>query len=392
MGTRMLIGTQEDWPAFRDAFRDSVILDPTIVRIADLFLSGAPSFSPHDRPRIWEIIRGNVGALAAFFDAIITYPTVPLIGYEASYGGRPPEWYADLENQPLPAALASCAEVLKPVSIFYDANGPLYADAMEKMSEGTEIPPQLAIDLEAGLRSLNWEWKPGILEQPSSMPAGNQRLTNAFLYSGLMFSSYAKEIYGDQLLSPELSKLFAAAAVGEESFSNAANEEAAFKGLSDRWNESNPDFPRSLRLTTPSFLPYLLRSDPSSIGKLVEEALKMRDERGVGEYRGWRHELREDLAKGRISSSKRRDVEAVSVRYARQLAPTGDYSMTWNFSVSSTGPAIGVGGTLHTAPLRDWLMDMAPGKRYQKLLVRLAEASGEYFSPDLHLKQLWEAA
>jgi hypothetical protein len=37
-------------------------------------------------------------------------------------------------------------------------------------------------------------------------------------------------------------------------------------------------------------------------------------------------------------------------------------------------------------------MGVTPGKRYQKLLVRLAEAAGEYFSPDRHLKGLWDEA
>ena len=162
--------------------------------------------------------------------------------------------------------------------------------------------------------------------------------------------------------------------------------------MSDQWNASTPDHPRALRLTTPSFLPYLLRHDPPSIGKLIERARKARDESGVRDYRDWRNELREDLAKGRITRSKRQNVEAASARYARHLAPKADYTITWNFSISTAGPSAGISGPVNTAPLRDWVMDVTPGKRYQKLLVSLAEAAGEYFSPAGHLKQLWDAA
>jgi hypothetical protein len=387
----MLIGKQEHWQVFRSTFKNSAILDPTIVRVAELFLSGASSAS--DQQRIWETIQRNVGALTDFFNAIILYPTVPVIGYEATYGGRPPATYAEMENWPLPKGLASCADVLKPVSIFYEANYPFYDDAMKEMSEGDRIPERLAIGIETGLRSLNWEWTPRIFDQPSSMPAGNQRLTNAFLYSGLMFSSYAKEIGGDQLLSPELSRLFVAAAVGEESVSKSAKEEAVFRDLSDRWNASTPGFPRALLLRTPRFLPYLLRSDPPSIHELVRRALKMRNEPGVREYRNWRHKLNEDLAKGRITQSERKSVETVSKSYARRIAPMDDYSMTWNISVSAKeGPKAGVEGPLSMAPFRDWVMGVTPGKRYQKLLVRIAEATGDYFRLDDHLKQLWDAA
>jgi hypothetical protein len=206
-----------------------------------------------------------------------------------------------------------------------------------------------------------------------------------------MFSSYAKVIDGDQLLSPELSALFAAAAIGEES-SPKGEEEAFFRDMSDRWNASAPDFPRALRMATPSFLPYLLTHDDPSIGKLMERALKTRDEAGVRDYRAWRNELREDLAKGRVTRSKRQDIEAVSARYARRLAPKSDYTVTWNFSVAATGPALGISGPLNTGPLREWVMGLTPGKRYQKLLVSLAEAAGEYFSLDRQLKQLWAVA
>jgi hypothetical protein len=369
-----------------------VILDPTIVRVADLFISGASSVSDQ-QANTWDTIKRNIGALAAFIDAIVLYPTIPLIGYEATYGGILPEIYAEIENLPLPRGLGLCADVLKPVGIFYEANAPFYGAACKRMDEGARIPEWLATEMEIGLRSLNWEWTPGILDEAAARPAGDKRLTNAFLYSGLMFSSYAKEIDGDQLLSPELSTLFAMAAVGPETkVELKAAEEAAFRNLSDQWNASTPDYPRALGLTTPSFLPYLLRHDPRSIGKLIEQALKARDEPGVREYRAWRNELREDLAKGRITQSKRRNIEAVSERYARRLAPKAGYSMTWSFNVSFAGPSGGISGPVNTTPLRDWVMDVTPGKRYQKLLVSLAEAAGEYFSLDSHLKQLWDAA
>jgi hypothetical protein len=392
VGARMLVRTPDDWSAFRNAFRNSVILDPAITRIADLFLSGASSVGDQ-RANTWNTIERNIGALAAFIDAIVLYPTIPVIGYEATYGGIPPEIYADIENLPLPPGLDLCADVLKPVGIFYEANQPLYAAAIDRMDKGTRIPEGLAAEIETSLQSLSWAWTPGILDQAPSRPAGDNRLTNAFLYSGLMFSSYAKEINGDQLLSPELSTLFAMAAVEQEkTVKLKAAEEATFRKLSEKWNASTPDFPRALCLTTPSFLPFLLRHDPPSIGKLIERALKARDEPGVREYRAWRNELREDLAKGRITQSKRRNVEAASTRYARRLAPKGDYIITWNISVSTAGPSTGISGPVNTAPLRDWMMDVTPGKKYQKILVSLAEAAGEYFSPADHLKQLWDPA
>jgi hypothetical protein len=388
----MLIRTPDDWQMFRDGFRNSVILDPAIARIADLFLSGASSAGDGDQQAsTWETIRHNIGALAAFIDAIILYPTVPLIGYEASFTGIPPELYAEIENLPLPAGFAPCADVLKPVGIFYEANNPLYQAAIAKMDEGDSIPEQLAAEIENSLESLSWKWAPGILDRAPSRPAGDKRLANAFLYAGLMFSSYAKEIDGDNLLSPELSTLFAMAAVGEDRTAKLqAREEAVFRDLSDRWNASTPDHPRVLRLTTPSFLPYLLRHDPPSIGKLIERVMQTRDEPGVLDYRAWRQELRQDLAKGRVTRSKRQDVQAVSASYARRLSHTNSYSVTWTLNVSAAGPSATISGQISTAPLRDWVMGVTPGKRYQKLLVSLADAAGDYFSLDDHLKQLWD--
>lgn len=104
----------------------------------------------------------------------------------------------------------------------------------------------------------------------------------------------------------------------------------------------------------------------------------------VREYQACLRDVRDDLGKGRITQRTRKEVQRAAAAFTRRLAAPKEKI--------PVRPSASAETDMDLACFHDWLLFNRPGKRYQKLLLKLAAAQQSYVAIDLHLKRLWQAA
>jgi hypothetical protein len=380
---RFVIETDEDWRTLAEQ-EASVVLDPTAIRVAELFLRGRR----YAGENTWAAIKANVSSLATFFDSLVLYEHIPLFDYALTFPRSASEVLGDL---------SICEPVVIPVAVQPNAYTPIQLDVIARMRMGTSIPQELTAQIRAELDALGWTYESRLFgnDLSGSAAAGDpsgDALVNSFLYVGLLFAGYAQELQGIHVVPPTLSKLQLAAALGGVDGA-PLDERLLWRDFLAGWNAVPEGQERTLQLDRPSFLPYLLTFDDPSPAHLVDRALHLRDDAAVQEYRAWLREVCEELDKGRLSLEKRKDTQRVAGAFARQLAHRRDeLSANVGVQVSVIGiPTASVETEIDFARLRDWLLASRPGKRYQKLLLKLAVAQESYIAIDRHLELLWNA-
>lgn len=155
----------------------------------------------------------------------------------------------------------------------------------------------------------------------------------------------------------------------------------------------------------PPFLPYLLSHEPKNPMDLLDRALAIRDEPPVKDLRAWRNELvgvwRDQ---GRISTEARDKIGRPAQRTIDDLKMADkalDVTLKatlFGFEASAAppkaevhGPQIAVEGVhLPVRRLWAWALDHLPGRRHNKLVLRMAPAQNEYEDLSRHLLTVWK--
>jgi hypothetical protein len=109
----------DDWATLRNDGLTSVI-DPTLIRIADLFLQGKRAASTAN----WAVIKANLASLVAFIDSLVLAPGIPVFDYWFTFFAEP-EFSADDASADPNRIITACAPVIVPVSVGADIWGPL---------------------------------------------------------------------------------------------------------------------------------------------------------------------------------------------------------------------------------------------------------------------------
>jgi hypothetical protein len=377
------ITSDAEWDQLRSL---NVVVDPTIYRTAEVFFQGERA--ARDKAEVWKAISANVGSLATFVDAIILNDKLPIFDYLSTFPDRREQERAD--DARLVDLCNRNGEVLVPVTVDYAAYWTVKEAAVAELGTPADLPREAASGILQELSAFDWAWAPKLHGWEEADP--EDRVLGAFLYGGLLFGGYAKRIGGQHLIQPKRARLYAAAALREA----VEGDEVLFSRL-ERLPGEAPDDVESADVfpPLPSFLPYLLLADPGSPDELLQRALGLRNSPAVGEYRDWRNKLVESLALGRRAREKQAEVAQIWSDVERELQPRGDaLKFKWSVEALFLGipvPRLTVEGEADAGRLYAWTLRKLPGHRYQKLMMRMKAAHGEYVRVNAHLRQLWQA-
>jgi len=137
---RVTLADDRDWELLRSQHATTVI-DPMIVRVADLFARGARGADS----QMWNIIRSNLEGLATFVDALILEPGIPVFDYW--YTAR--DWGGNL------ALFNYTSPVVVPVGVEASVWGELGAEAAITMGQKPRLPEGAAAEIANNLRRVS---------------------------------------------------------------------------------------------------------------------------------------------------------------------------------------------------------------------------------------------
>jgi hypothetical protein len=145
----------QTWPAlFAESGLDCV-MDPMVVRAADMFIGGSAycrglTGQPNDG--IWPAIEANLDGIFAFFHALMTRDRIPVIDYGATFMSQIREW---LDPSILQWTSASGA---------YES---IRQKALQRLVPVTgNLPTGKALDLDSELLAAGYFWQPNLDDLP----------------------------------------------------------------------------------------------------------------------------------------------------------------------------------------------------------------------------------
>ena len=402
------INKTADWGELR-AIGADVVVDPVVVRTAHQFVLGKSNTA--NPARVWKALEEDIGALAAFVDALVLQTRIPIFNYEISWdpsdygiGGpdRPPEPFELLE---------ACGDVLVPVHISLSRTfAPEYDDmvglAAEQVGWHPQLPPTLAREIAEQLAAYEYSWEPAKGREPSTFnsvdfesfsgPDTDSGRVLRYLRGYLVFSGFAQLLGADHLVPPGWSRLYAAASLPFEPDDEALRTEAElFARLAAAGNADPAGLGRTVEFSQPTFLPYLL-DDPQikTPADLFRKAIDLRQESSVISYVKFRRRVREELIAGHAGAYLREIEElAASVRHTVNKTPR-TWPVTLRAALSAPGgPTVGAEASKTVdlwVPVA-WSLRQLPGNEYRKLLLRLVIAQHETSLLRGLIRTRWEA-
>jgi hypothetical protein len=84
MNVVLNVASPDDWETLRSR-NLMTVLDPMVLRTADLFFSGPTRIPEDERDAVWRAIDANIGALMTFVDAVLVYDDLPVFSYERTF-------------------------------------------------------------------------------------------------------------------------------------------------------------------------------------------------------------------------------------------------------------------------------------------------------------------
>ena len=391
-GSKLTLSHDSDWEFLRKRNATTVI-DPMVVRVADLFARGASGGDG----QTWDVIRNNLVGLATFVDALVLEPGIPVFDYWYTGEG----WGKDL---PL---FEYTSPVVVPVGVEVGVWGSLGSDVAIAMGQKPALPEGVAAETAANLRRIRWGFisrKFGGGDLSETRTAGDpsgEALVNSYLYVALLFARYASQLGdgtrpGTQILSPGQSRMFIATAAYERAGGRRPLREGALFGvIEDVINQSRPGYERTWRSDRLHFLPYLLAMEDKkgnmkikAPADLFREALALRERGDVSDYRDRLNSAQTRLQAGHDDGDWSEDLQRA--KNAVQAALKVKSSVT-TLHVDVWPPRIGVDQDVDPSPLRNWLFSAFPGQRYRRVLSSLIRAQAAGKQIDRGLEMVWRA-
>lgn len=391
---------QSDWAQLRQK-RLMTILDPMVFRTADLYLAGRAAVAGSDNARaeeIWTAIDRNIGALAAFFDALILRTQLPIFSYTATF--------------PNPYLLRLNEEhgFLTPVLVTGQVYKTAKQSALQELRAAKPLPQTLAADILQEMASYGYAWEPG-LEDLGPLTDEERRLT-AFLLGGLLFGGYAQQLSNkrgsvderaEHVLQPKRARLHLAAALGD--VGRITTDEAVLFQRFKRVAAALPaDALHPVQLPEiPSFLPLLLRQDPKTPQDMLRLALHWRRKHSIRAFRQWFAHIEREAHRSFFPPELQRELQHLRRDLARELGSAPEKTLTVSAQIGATlkaasVPEAGIEATLgaerqvNLGRMGWFFQSLLPGKRYRKLFVRMAVAQGRYATLNNHLAEIWHRA
>lgn len=205
----LVVADDAAWEQLRQ--RDLMtVVDPMVLRTAELFFSGAPS-DGRARSAIWAAIDANLAALMTFVDVVVTQVALPVFSYGAAFP----------DNNLF--GLDQLAELLWPVAVSGDAYLSMVRSAsaeVDRRMATAAAEGSLLDGILSELAAFEYEWRP--LSLPDALSERDQRL-HAFLLGLLVFDGFAQQLSVEggrpaeqarRVVQPRRSRLFAEIALG----------------------------------------------------------------------------------------------------------------------------------------------------------------------------------
>jgi hypothetical protein len=365
---------EADWDQLRRR-KLTTVLDPMVMRVADLFFAGAAGREPGRREAVWHTIHANVGSLMTFVDAVLLWDEIPV--FSCAPAPAPAAAFAFafaegrlLEREPF-------AGLFWPVHITGDEKRACQASAIAEMGRVNGADPALVNRVTEELPGYGYEWQPESLPGAPSpaMPEPRRRFLD-FVFCGLLFDAYAQRlsteeggqpVQAQRVLQPKRARLLAQVATGAAA-ADAFAELARRAGLTS--------FP-----TAPTFLPLLLQeSDIFTPAHLADRLMMWRTTGAVRDYRAWLARLRTALATGEMPDGLATDLTAIA-------RGTGGASADLAVDVGIEAVALPPGAT--DDRLVGFARQSLAGGRHQKLMFRALASRNRYLHLSDRLCSIW---
>ncbi|WP_090423156.1 hypothetical protein [Mycobacterium europaeum] len=383
MNNVLHVETGRDWEELRSR-NLMTVLDPMVLRTAELYFSGPTRIPEDERDAVWQAIDTNIGALMTFVDAVLLYDNLPVFSYERSFP----------ESQLLTLDLLT--DVLWPVQMHGAAYQECKQSAIEEIGSLRSISRALVQDVLGDLAAYKYEWHPAGVEHERAV---DPRFY-AFVLSGLMYDAYAQKLsvsggaateQAQRILQPKRAKMLAEVAIGHRSPHHPGidPEQAVFEEIARLVPRTVPGLaPVATFPTTVTFLPLLLNQLDQYGGPadLLDVVAKYRNKGSVQDFRAWHARLREDLHLGRLPSGLQDDLRKISAE------ANGEAGSPVKFEVGLDALAVpAVKAAAEGNKLIGFVKQHLPGGRYQKLMYRALNAQNNYFDLSKRLRQVWFA-
>jgi hypothetical protein len=353
------------------------VVDPMIVRSADLFIRGGSRQDPR-RDNTSSFLGENVNGLGMFFDRLILNDQIPVFNYRDSFVGPPlfdQDFFdrvnghdailVDVDVQRdayLKVEQAASAELLK---LYLDGKSPAVA--------------QDAYNILGELSDSEFTWYPQTegLELPN---ISDERLAG-YILGGLIFGGYAQLANAEHLMQPKRSRLFLAASLGETAERTA--EEHLFASLNALRTINSAD------VYAPTFFPLLLH-ECSTPSEVLSKALALRASSEVSDYRHLLQVAMEDFEiNGHISTQWMQEMKAIRDAIQRQREGLGFPAIEIKMSVAELTPEVSIDVGPAAGAFWGWFLSQLPGRRHRKLLTRSFLSDLEYVNLKQRLQTVW---
>jgi hypothetical protein len=375
------VGSETDWDQLRQR-KLMTVLDPMVLRTADLFFSGSAIVPRSAQEAVWQAIEANVGALMTFVDAVLLYEELPVFSYTATFH----------EGRLL--TLDPLTDVLWPVLIHGAAYENCKDSALAEIGPLNAVPAELVADVLADLAAFSYEWQPAAPYDPAV-----QAPFFAFVLGGLIFDAYAQRLTVDggspqdqaqRILQPKRARLLAEVALGHRRPPPGVDAEAAvFAEIASRVQAAVPGlapvttYPRAV-----TFLPLLVTEIAQGDGPehLLDALMGYRSKGSVQDYRTWVGKLRAALLAGTVPETLQADLRAISQRAGGEAGRPVDFELGLDVLTALPSAKLKAG-----SGLIGFVKQQLPGGRYQKLMYRALVAQNNYFDLSRRLRQIWLA-
>lgn len=386
----IMIESQEDWWKLRERGLMTV-LDPLVMRIADLYFHGASHRLPYYQPTLradtesledmWRILSKNIGSLITFVDQVLISSELPVFSYTDTFK----------ESQLLQHP--SLRDALRPVVVGGSVYEASVESAVDVISYRNHVPDEVVATVVEDLTGLDYDWLPAIDELMGYAAA--EDLFTAFLLGGVLFDGYAQQLsiengeakgQARRIVQPDrASLLLAALGIGQV---GPDEDTAVFDELMELSNEEALGIPRVTRYSgLPTFLPLILEKEkPASTQHLAEILMDWTNKPAIRDYREWLDRVREAIHLGHTPPNLGPELKTVvqRVKGADQGA-TGLQDIQLTVTILPA-PGVGVQVPLN---LLGVTRQFLPGGRHQRLLFHAIRAQKHYFDIERHLRHLW---
>jgi hypothetical protein len=329
-----LTADTDTWPAMFAQSGLDCVMDPMVIRAADLFIGGSAycrELTGKQNDELWPAINANLDGIFAFFHALMTRDRIPVIDYGATFISRIREW---LDPSILQWASAN------------DAYENIRCRALSRLLPVTaNFPTSKSLDLDDELIAVGYFWQPSLDKLPIVPEATSAA---RFALAGLVFGEYAQLAGADHILQNKRLGLLTGLGRRPAPGDWPSQERAMFAEIVALANRTEgvrvKDSPE-----LPSVLPHLLAENPKSPRALLDDAIKLRATRDGADYRTFHKQLRNDWRFGRLNPKAEKEIAAVARQLERRIGgePTVITHVTLSGDIKATGWTggnIGIGG------------------------------------------------